>query len=47
VGEDEASFLTPGSPITFSQTPVEIRRGVPRSGQHTAEVLGDGSPWET
>jgi crotonobetainyl-CoA:carnitine CoA-transferase CaiB-like acyl-CoA transferase len=47
VGEDGASFLTPGSPITFSETPVEIRRGVPRSGQHTAEVLGDGSPWET
>jgi crotonobetainyl-CoA:carnitine CoA-transferase CaiB-like acyl-CoA transferase len=46
VGEGEATFLTPGSPITFSSTAVGIRHGVPRSGQHTAEVLADSSPWE-
>jgi crotonobetainyl-CoA:carnitine CoA-transferase CaiB-like acyl-CoA transferase len=46
VGEGEATFLTPGSPITFSSTPSGIRHSVPRSGQHTAEVLGDSDPWE-
>ena len=46
VGEDEATFLTPGSPITFSSTPTGIRHGVPRSGQHTTEVLGDSAAWE-
>jgi crotonobetainyl-CoA:carnitine CoA-transferase CaiB-like acyl-CoA transferase len=46
VGEGEATFLTPGSPITFSSTEVGIRHSVPRSGQHTAEVLGDSLPWE-
>jgi crotonobetainyl-CoA:carnitine CoA-transferase CaiB-like acyl-CoA transferase len=45
VGDDDGTFLTPASPITFSATPVGIERGVPRSGQHTAEVLGDSSPW--
>jgi crotonobetainyl-CoA:carnitine CoA-transferase CaiB-like acyl-CoA transferase len=47
VGDDEATFLTPASPITFSATPTGIQRGVPRSGQHTAEVLGESSPWES
>jgi crotonobetainyl-CoA:carnitine CoA-transferase CaiB-like acyl-CoA transferase len=46
VGEGEATFLTPGSPITFSSTPTGIRHGVPRSGQHTTEVLGDSPAWE-
>ncbi len=46
VGEGEATFVTPGSPITFSSTPSGIRHGVPRSGQHTAEVLGDSPAWE-
>ena len=46
VGEGEATFLTPGSPITFSSTEVGIRHSVPRSGQHTAEVFGDSPPWE-
>jgi crotonobetainyl-CoA:carnitine CoA-transferase CaiB-like acyl-CoA transferase len=46
VGEDGATFLTPGSPITFSSTPTGIRHGVPRSGQHTTEVLGDSTAWE-
>jgi crotonobetainyl-CoA:carnitine CoA-transferase CaiB-like acyl-CoA transferase len=45
VGDDEGTFLTPASPITFSATPGGIERGVPRSGQHTAEVLGPSSPW--
>jgi crotonobetainyl-CoA:carnitine CoA-transferase CaiB-like acyl-CoA transferase len=46
VGDDEATFLTPGSPITLSVTPTGVKHGVPRSGQHTAEILGDSSPWE-
>jgi crotonobetainyl-CoA:carnitine CoA-transferase CaiB-like acyl-CoA transferase len=46
VGEDEGSFLTPASPLTFSATPVGIRHGVPRSGQHTDEVLNGPSPWK-
>ena len=46
VGEGEATFVTPGSPITFSSTPAGIRHGVPRSGQHTTEVLGDSPAWE-
>jgi crotonobetainyl-CoA:carnitine CoA-transferase CaiB-like acyl-CoA transferase len=39
VGNGEASFRTPGSPITFSATPAAIRYGVPRAGQHTAELF--------
>ncbi len=46
VGEDEGTFLTPASPITFSATPAGVRHGVPRSGQHTDEVLNGPSPWE-
>jgi len=46
VGDEEATFRTPASPITFSETPSGINRGVPRSGQHTDEVLGDSSPWD-
>ena len=46
VGEDEGTFLTPASPITLSATPAGIRHGVPRSGQHTDEVLDGPSPWE-
>ena len=42
VGEGEGSFRTPGSPIRFSHTPAGLRRGVPRVGQHTDEVFGDG-----
>jgi crotonobetainyl-CoA:carnitine CoA-transferase CaiB-like acyl-CoA transferase len=43
------TFGTVGSPITLSLTPSRIRRGVPRLGEHTAEVLGraagaDGVP---
>jgi crotonobetainyl-CoA:carnitine CoA-transferase CaiB-like acyl-CoA transferase len=39
VGDGEASFRTPGSPITFSSTPTAIRYGVPRAGQHTHEFF--------
>jgi crotonobetainyl-CoA:carnitine CoA-transferase CaiB-like acyl-CoA transferase len=40
LGEDEGSFRTVGSPFTFSRTPPSLRRGVPRAGQHTSEILG-------
>jgi crotonobetainyl-CoA:carnitine CoA-transferase CaiB-like acyl-CoA transferase len=46
VGDDEGTFTTPGSPITFSATPPGIRHGVPRAGQHTEEILADSSPWD-
>jgi crotonobetainyl-CoA:carnitine CoA-transferase CaiB-like acyl-CoA transferase len=41
VGDGEATFRTPASPITFSKTPSGIRHGVPRAGQHTAELFPD------
>ncbi len=41
VGDGEATFRTPGSPITFSRTPAGIQHGVPRAGQHTAELFPD------
>jgi crotonobetainyl-CoA:carnitine CoA-transferase CaiB-like acyl-CoA transferase len=31
-------------PVRFSETPPSIRSGVPRLGQHTAEVLGELAP---
>jgi crotonobetainyl-CoA:carnitine CoA-transferase CaiB-like acyl-CoA transferase len=34
------TFRTVGSPFSFSATPATLRRGVPRAGEHTAEVLG-------
>ncbi len=40
-GED-AVFRTVGSPFHFARTPVTLRRGVPRAGQHTDEVLTEG-----
>ncbi|HEU4976283.1 MAG TPA: CaiB/BaiF CoA-transferase family protein [Baekduia sp.] len=43
VGEDEATFRTPASPITFSETPASIQRGVPRPGQHTSEIFDRAS----
>jgi len=39
-GEDR-TFRTVGSPFRFSKTPATLRRGVPRAGQHTAEVLSE------
>jgi crotonobetainyl-CoA:carnitine CoA-transferase CaiB-like acyl-CoA transferase len=41
VGEGEGTFRTPGSPITFSRTPASVRHGVPRMGQHTAELFSE------
>jgi crotonobetainyl-CoA:carnitine CoA-transferase CaiB-like acyl-CoA transferase len=43
VGDGDATFRTPASPITFSATPTAVRHGVPRAGQHTAELF-DGVP---
>jgi crotonobetainyl-CoA:carnitine CoA-transferase CaiB-like acyl-CoA transferase len=43
IGDGEATFRTPGSPITFSRTPAAIHHGVPRIGQHTAEIFPDGA----
>ncbi len=42
---DEAAptFRTVGSPIRMSRTPTRIRRGVPRLGEHTTDVLGAGT----
>jgi crotonobetainyl-CoA:carnitine CoA-transferase CaiB-like acyl-CoA transferase len=37
--DDELTFRTVGSPFSFSRTPPKLRRGVPRAGQHTAEIL--------
>jgi crotonobetainyl-CoA:carnitine CoA-transferase CaiB-like acyl-CoA transferase len=34
------TFRTVGSPIRMSRTPTRIRRGVPRLGEHTADVMG-------
>jgi crotonobetainyl-CoA:carnitine CoA-transferase CaiB-like acyl-CoA transferase len=31
------TYRTVGSPFTFSESPVTVRRGAPRAGQHTAE----------
>lgn len=41
VGAGGPTFQTVGSPITMSATPPTIRRGVPRLGEHTREVLGE------
>jgi len=37
------TFRTVGSPIRMSRTPPQIRRGVPRLGEHTTEILGNGT----
>ena len=40
VGEDDTNtFRTVGTPFRFSRTPVTVRRGVPRAGQHNPEIL--------
>jgi crotonobetainyl-CoA:carnitine CoA-transferase CaiB-like acyl-CoA transferase len=39
VGDDGETFRTVGSPFSFSATPPGLRRGVPRTGQHTAEFF--------
>jgi crotonobetainyl-CoA:carnitine CoA-transferase CaiB-like acyl-CoA transferase len=43
VGDREASFTTVGSPFRFSATPAALSLGVPRVGQHTDEILGQGA----
>lgn len=42
--DGDLRFRTVGSPITMSRTPPSIRYGVPRLGQHTAEVMGTTEP---
>lgn len=42
VGDGELTFRTPASPFKFSETPVGVTRGVPRTGQHTADILEAG-----
>jgi len=37
------TFRTVGSPIRMSRTPPQIRRGVPRLGEHTTDILGNGT----
>lgn len=39
VGDEGEHFRTVGSPFRFSKTPVTLRKGVPRAGQHNAELL--------
>lgn len=39
------TFRTVGSPFSFSESPVTVRRGVPRVGQHTEEFRG-GCIWQ-
>jgi crotonobetainyl-CoA:carnitine CoA-transferase CaiB-like acyl-CoA transferase len=39
VGNNDDEFRTVGTPFRFSHTPVQLRRGVPRAGQHNAELL--------
>jgi crotonobetainyl-CoA:carnitine CoA-transferase CaiB-like acyl-CoA transferase len=35
--DTDRSYRTIGSPFTFSASDAALRRGAPRSGQHTAE----------
>jgi len=44
-GEEGATYRTVGSPFTFSATPVHVRRGAPRSGQHS-EAFRERKIWE-
>ena len=44
VGEGGDTYRTVGTPFTFSETPVEIRRGAPRSGQHN-EAFKERTIW--
>jgi len=36
------TYRTVGSPFTFSESPVTVRRGAPRAGQHTPEFRAGG-----
>jgi crotonobetainyl-CoA:carnitine CoA-transferase CaiB-like acyl-CoA transferase len=39
VGRGGETFRTVGSPFAFSKTPPSVRRGVPRAGEHNAEII--------
>jgi crotonobetainyl-CoA:carnitine CoA-transferase CaiB-like acyl-CoA transferase len=41
--ETGKTFRTVGSPFSFSRTPAQLRRGVPRAGEHTDAILGSGA----
>lgn len=41
IGDAGETFRTVGTPFRFSETPVTVRRGVPRSGQHSRELLAE------
>jgi crotonobetainyl-CoA:carnitine CoA-transferase CaiB-like acyl-CoA transferase len=43
--DSHKTYRTVGSPFTFSRTPVTVRRGAPRAGQHTAE-FDAGEIWK-
>jgi crotonobetainyl-CoA:carnitine CoA-transferase CaiB-like acyl-CoA transferase len=39
VGCDNGTFRSVGTPFRFSRTPARLRSGVPRAGQHNADLL--------
>lgn len=43
--DTDATYRTVGSPFSFSDSPVTVRRGAPRIGQHTGEFR-QGRLWE-
>lgn len=43
--DSNATYRTVGSPFSFSATPVSVRRGAPRVGQHTQEFRA-GKIWK-
>lgn len=43
--DSKATYRTVGSPFSFSATPVSVRRGAPRVGQHTQEFRA-GKIWK-
>ncbi len=43
-GTPAPTFRTVGSPFRFSRTPPSVRRGVPRVGEHTREVMEEAAP---
>ncbi|MGH8245102.1 MAG: CoA transferase, partial [Gammaproteobacteria bacterium] len=43
--DTDATYRTVGSPFSFSASPVSVRRGAPRSGQHT-DAFKEGEIWK-